>query len=390
MAADFIYRMVDTSAKGLDRHPLRPGSSQSLQKSGIISPVVDILCCGGLSIVVVVLLLGLRFIIPEHPIYAGRGIRLQDILLLSVLINFPHFMASYRILYRKVDQIKEHGWAAIYAPLILGALIIYALLTPSSDPELAEFANGTIQELLMLLAGMLLAWHYTGQAWGMTASFLYIGGIRMEDRERKLIRSGFYALMVLHLIWACLVAMNTPEDFLLFSAIFRPFLANFEFLFLGWSVIALLTIPIGIYGFWKCSKRTGQKIPKRALVPWIAIYFWYFLIAIFPGMFLILQIFHALQYLIFPIRVEINQQAAISKTGKGSFVRGLVYYVFLVAIGIAVFFLPNASSNLGDQNFQLTALVTSFVNIHHYVIDGAIWKIRNPDVRRDLFAHLAS
>ena len=29
------------------------------------------------------------------------------------------------------------------------------------------------------------------------------------------------------------------------------------------------------------------------------------------------------------------------------------------------------------------------VNLHHYFIDGVIWKIRNPKVRRDLFAHLS-
>jgi hypothetical protein len=28
------------------------------------------------------------------------------------------------------------------------------------------------------------------------------------------------------------------------------------------------------------------------------------------------------------------------------------------------------------------------VNIHHYFIDGCLYKLRNPEVRRDLFAHL--
>ena len=33
-------------------------------------------------------------------------------------------------------------------------------------------------------------------------------------------------------------------------------------------------------------------------------------------------------------------------------------------------------------------LLALIVNIHHYFVDGAIWKISNPKVRRDLFAHL--
>jgi hypothetical protein len=28
------------------------------------------------------------------------------------------------------------------------------------------------------------------------------------------------------------------------------------------------------------------------------------------------------------------------------------------------------------------------VNIHHYFTDGVIWHISNPDVRRELFAHV--
>jgi hypothetical protein len=31
-----------------------------------------------------------------------------------------------------------------------------------------------------------------------------------------------------------------------------------------------------------------------------------------------------------------------------------------------------------------------FINIHHYFTDGVIWKISDPDVRRDLFAHVAA
>jgi hypothetical protein len=30
------------------------------------------------------------------------------------------------------------------------------------------------------------------------------------------------------------------------------------------------------------------------------------------------------------------------------------------------------------------------INIHHFFIDGAIWKLRNPEVRRELFAHLGT
>jgi hypothetical protein len=33
-------------------------------------------------------------------------------------------------------------------------------------------------------------------------------------------------------------------------------------------------------------------------------------------------------------------------------------------------------------------LLLMFINIHHYFTDGVIWKISNPEVRKDLFAHV--
>ena len=33
-------------------------------------------------------------------------------------------------------------------------------------------------------------------------------------------------------------------------------------------------------------------------------------------------------------------------------------------------------------------LILMFINIHHYFTDGVIWKISNPDVRKELFAHV--
>lgn len=356
-------------------------------RQAIISPVADFLCCGGLSILAVLGLFAYSAVDPGNRIFSS-GVDLRDIIVLSVLINFPHFMASYRLLYRSKTQILEHSWASIYIPLILVAMIAVSLLTPSQDPENPEFANGGIVELVTLVAAMLLAWHYTGQAWGMTASFSYLAGIRMQTGERRLIRSGYLALMVFHLVWACLVALGDPK-FLFFASVMSPQTSRLIVLYNVVTLLVVLTIPLGIAGFLRVWHRTGIRPPIRAFTPWIAIYLWYALIYFYPKMFLCLQVFHALQYLIFPLRIEMNQYAMRRKQQQGQVLHSLVYYISLVVIGFAVFALPTFTFYLGDEAYAMEALVVGFVNIHHYVIDGAIWKIRNPSVRRDLFAHLS-
>ena len=361
--------------------------------SAIISPSIDFLCCGGLSIVVVISIFGYAFFSPQSQLFA-TGVPILGGLILGTLVNAPHFMASYFLLYRNRTQVIEHKWASVYVPLILLGIILYAFLTPTltgSNPRI----NATVVEMLTVVSSVLLAWHYTGQAWGMTGSFAYIGGIRMDKQERMLVRSGYYVLLVWHILWACLFILRKMESTLANNL--SDQIPHLVTLYNVWSVLVLLTIPLGIAGFLRIRRRTGIMPPLRCYAPWIAIYLWYTLIWAHPSLFALLQIFHALQYLVFPLRVEINQYAAKQERSETRrILHGIGYYVLLVIVGLIVFELPTLPLMWGDgkMNFLITtclnisAVTASFVNIHHYFIDGAIWKIRNPEVRRTLFAHL--
>lgn len=307
--------------------------------------------------------------------------------MLGFVFNFPHFMGSYRLLYRSREQVLRHKWASTYIPAILAVMIVLALLTPNRDVVPPEIANGAILEMLTVLAAGLLAWHYTGQAWGMTASFAFIGGIRMEPIERWCIRSGYYALLVFHLAWASLIFVQDPKLIFFSSALVK----QFDFIVLFYNVsasAALLMIPLGMIGFGRIWIRTGKMPPWRSMAPWLAIYLWYALIHSYPKLFACLQFFHALQYIIFPIRVEINRHMEIHAKPQSQVQRGLLIYMGFFAAGLLLFSFPPVATVLGDTDRVFEGLLAAFVGIHHYFIDGAIWKIRNPAVRKQLFSHL--
>ena len=81
------------------------------------------------------------------------------------------------------------------------------------------------------------------------------------------------------------------------------------------------------------------------------------------------------------------------RTGTRELLHGIGYHLLLV---LAVCELPTLPLLWGDGKLtflavtclNLLAVTSAFVNIHHYFIDGAIWEIRNPEARRELFAHL--
>jgi hypothetical protein len=115
------------------------------------------------------------------------------------------------------------------------------------------------------------------------------------------------------------------------------------------------------------------------------------LIYLEPGALFWVQNAHSLQYLMFPMRVELNRaQAAGHRTTTWHMAR---YYGIIVAGGLlALWLMPwlarTRGGLLGLANAPLEFTIISFINLHHYFIDGVIWKLRDPEVRRDLFSHL--
>jgi hypothetical protein len=353
--------MSRSATTGADPPPLagRPAS--------ILSPVIDFLCVGGLSLIVFIpLLLSGR----SDLVFIGAGAQAW----LGTAINMPHFMASYRLVYRDRDMIRRHKWASIYVPLILLVYIALALWEAQYSP--------TLVIVLVSMSSAYLAWHYTGQVWGMMASYAYLGGTRFEKNERILIRTSLRILLAWHVVWFLYTQLRDPSKlrgaYVIISA--------------GTAVAFVL----GLIGLVKMRRRTGRLPPGKALVAWSAIFVWYAMMARDPKAIFWIQIAHALQYLAFPVRVEINRTAAAPKHSSRTVARHMALYaITLLAVSFVVAqIVPGAAmgviANLFGEEPGRAApiLILMFLNIHHYFTDGVIWKISNREVREDLFAHV--
>ena len=330
-------------------------------RPAIISPAVDLLLVGGLSLIVFVpLLLSGR----TDLVIVGAGAQAM----IAGLINMPHFMASYRIVYRDRASILKHKWASIYIPTILVLYIALALWEAQYSPALVY--------ILVTVGGTYLAWHYTGQVWGMMASFAYIEGVSFAKDERLLIRTGLRILLGWHLSWFLFTELRDPSKV---EALYR--------IVSGGTVLAFI---LGVVGLYRLKRRTGKTPPLRTIVAWLAIFAWYAMMARDRKAIFWIQIAHAIQYLAFPVRVEMN------RTAPGSIVRHMALYgaLLMAASVVAALAVPSALMGVVGNIFgeepgkSAPILVLMFINIHHYFTDGVIWKISNPDVRKELFAHV--
>ena len=339
--------------------------------NSILSPVVDFLCVGGLSLIVFIpLLLSGR----TDLVLIGAGAQAW----LATLINMPHFMASYRLVYRSRESILRHRWASIYVPVILLAYMVVALWQAQYSP--------TLVIVFISVSSAYLAWHYTGQVWGMMASYTYLDGRGFDKSERFLIRTGLRILLAWHVTWFLYTQLRNP-------AVVRP-----AYVLLSAGTVAAFVL--GAVGIARMRRRTGRLPPARALVAWAAIFVWYAVMARDPKALFWIQLAHALQYLAFPIRVELNRLVArggaAASRAAGSVATHMVLYggaLLAVSVVISRVVPGTAMTAVADMFGEepgkaAPVLLLMFINIHHYFTDGVIWKISNPDVRKELFAHV--
>ena len=333
--------------------------------ASIISPATDLLLVGGLSVLVFIpMLLSGR----TDLLIIGAGAQAW----LATTINMPHFMASYRIVYRSRDMIMRHKWATLYVPAILLAYCALALWEARQSPILVT--------ILVAVSSAYLAWHYTGQVWGMMASYSYLEGKPFDKTERLLIRASLRILLAWHVTWFLYTQLSNTGPV-------RP-------VYLLVSFATLVALALGAAGLYKAWRRTGAVPPKRALVAWLALFTWYAMMARDPQALFWVQIAHALQYLAFPIRVELNRARPSPAYGKLAW-HMAVYGVGLLTVSyLLAQVLPGTAMSVVGGVFgeepgrAVPILMLMLINIHHYFTDGVIWKISNPEVRKELFAHV--
>ncbi len=340
----------------------------------MISPLVDWLAVGGLSIVVMLPLLATG---RTDLVLVGAGAQAW----IGTAINMPHFLASYRLVYGSRAMVLKHKWASLGIPALLLLWIIAAIVMTDWTQPLGIG--------LVTVASVYLAWHYTGQAWGMMASFAYLAGRGFDARERTLIRTSLRIMLTWHLAWFLYTQLRDPS--------------RVELVYRVASAATVGAFALGAWGLLRMRQRTGQNPPLLAITAWISIFVWYAVMARDPKALFWVQISHSIQYLVFPFRVEYNRASgtanvvrdAPAHSASRTVLHMTLYAVLLLGASVLMAqVVPGALMGvIGNVFGEVPAqaapiLILMFINIHHYFTDGVLWKISNPEVRRDLFAHV--
>ncbi|MBK7948332.1 MAG: hypothetical protein IPK00_06225 [Deltaproteobacteria bacterium] len=303
--------------------------------------------------------------------------------LVIALVSAPHYGATLVRVYEQRADRRGYFFFSVVATSALLLLFGVALVAPIVASVLAT--------VYLTWAG----WHYTGQNYGIAAMFLRRRGVPFDDTARRLLHASFVLsfLFVLFVAHAQLEAIADPGREARFIPLAIPQSVNGAVLPVLLVAYAATTLGwIGLLA--RRAERLADLGPTLLLagvqlvwwsVPYLGRFYgfgegnvaidWNARTLFFPWV----AGAHAIQYL------WITTYYARSSGpwhGQGR------YYASILIAGLAVWTIPPLlfAPGVGEFDWNFALLLAATVNIHHFVLDGAIWKLRQPKIARVLIA----
>jgi Tfp pilus assembly protein PilF len=288
---------------------------------------------------------------------------------LALLCNYPHFMATVYRAYHTHTEFAKYRIFTVHIALLLA---------------LAGLIAHVWYPLLPWIFTLYICWspwHYTGQNFGLLMMFAQRSGLAPSSHERHAIHLAFIASFLLLMLSfhtgtsgdALILSLSLPVKFTLPA---RAVLALFFVAASGWALISM-------------ARRSSVRAILAPLTLAVTQFLWFLLPALIElfsehevpqtryssG---ILAVLHSTQYLWITSYYQ-AREARGAGDANWKFSR---YLLTLVAGGIALFIPgPWIASRLFHADFAASFLTfTALVNIHHFILDGALWKLRDSRV----------
>ena len=353
---------------------LTRNSTKSSGRAGsvwIYGPALDLLVgCGGWS---APLLLVAFFATQSHAQEWSVAFYF-----LALFFNYPHFMATVYRAYHTREQFERYRIFTVHMALLLAVAGVLAHKLPLLLPW------------LFTLYICWSPWHYSGQNFGLAMMFARRGGLAPKARERHALYAAFIASYVLLMLSfhtgpstdEMVLSLNIPARWALWPK----------------AVCVAVFLACGAWVFARFARRNAP--PAARVAPatlFVSQFLWFVLpVALELTMGLqvpqtryssgILAILHSAQYIWITSYYQRRESAAAGARWKMS-----GYLVTLIAGGIALFIPgPWIVSRVFHVDFAASFLTfTALVNIHHFILDGAVWKLRDSRVAALLVDHAA-
>jgi tetratricopeptide (TPR) repeat protein len=285
---------------------------------------------------------------------------------LALFFNYPHYMATVHRAYHRSEDFNKYRIFTVHTTLLI-------LLS-------AVVSHFWFRALPFIFTLYLTwsPWHYSGQNYGILMMFARRAGARPV----KDVRRAMYAAFLLSYAILFLNFHTGPSTDPLFVSLNIPGVVSTQLQI----VFAVAFLVCSAYALSRLIGQTGW----RGMVPSLTLFSTQFVWFLLPTVLSlgerlrvpqsrystgVLAVMHSAQYLWITSYYAGREARA---EGRQNW-RPLAYFAVLIAGGIALFIPgPWIASHVFHFDFTRSFLIfAALVNLHHFILDGAMWKLRD-------------
>lgn len=280
--------------------------------------------------------------------------------------SWPHFSATIWRLYESEKTRQAYFLSATLIP----ALVLFATAACFYYP--VSFAPYFLKLFILWSP-----YHFSSQTFGLTLVYSRRAGLTVSKLTRRALAVFFvssflvqYTQAEISLKTAFMYAISYPQ----FPLPSITPLACQIIMYAALAVLAVEFIP---------QFRARKSVPWIVVLPLFTQYLWFVHGSYDISFQLLLPLFHGIQYLLIAWSLEMHRA---KQPLRGS----LLWFGANFACGALLFFgVPRLLAFAGwDLQFS-TLIILAAVSIHHYFIDGVIWKLHRAESRSPLFRNVA-
>ncbi len=333
-----------------------------------VNAPIDALVIGGASVLLYAIF-RLRPEMASSPSVASLAAALVWV------CNYPHFAATNYRLYHSRAAMEQYPLTSFVTPLVMMAAVVGCYLSP--------------HEIAPLFIKLYLLWspfHFSGQTLGITMVYARRTGFVIDGWLRRCLTAFIFLTFMVQNAWAEVGRHVNPFYGVDYPTLGVPLWLPQNLTKVMWVALAATIAML----MWKIANG-GPRVPLIVLIPAFTQYVWF--VATPAGQFTyMVPFFHSLQYLLIAWNVQLKEGLAERKREPSvSYVwsESARWMTINIGVGFALFWgLPHLGSQFGKSAAFSTAVMLAAIQVHHFFVDGVIWRLRNPAVRSPLSSSL--
>ncbi len=295
---------------------------------------------------------------------------------LGVFCNQPHYMATVYRAYHTPHDFNRYRFFTVYVTVFILLTAVIVHLAPALFPWLLTFYLTWSP------------WHYSGQNYGIAMMLIRRAGGKPTADDRNLI---WWSYLASYAVW--FLALHNTGTAAQANLYLLPIPQ--EYARLGELAFLLIYLVAGGAGHWRLARQIGAGAMAGPLTLYTTQFLWFLLPELLrvttslelPATYSsagILAFMHCAQYLWITSYYAKKEQSAGGNAAEAKPFRFGAYYLVLVVGGIALF-IPGpwlSSRVFGYDLVESFFIFAALINLHHFILDGAIWKLRDGRIAR--------